>query len=53
MIAEITKLVTIIIENFPKSIGNSNDVCRWVRPIAGKMSAQTSVYDISPQKVAW
>ena len=29
-------------------LSNSNDVRRWVRPIAGKMSAQTSLLDISP-----
>ena len=28
-------------------LSNSNDVRRWVRPIAGKMSAQTSLLDIS------
>ena len=27
-------------------LSNSNDVRRWVRPIAGKMSAQTSLLDI-------
>ena len=32
---------------------NSNDVHRRVRPIAGKMSAQTSLLDISPLKCAW
>ena len=29
-------------------IDNSNDVCWWVRPIAGKISAQTSLFDIFP-----
>ena len=29
-------------------LSNSNDVRRWVRPIAGKMSALTSLLDISP-----
>ena len=29
-------------------LSNSIDVRRWVRPIAGKMSAQTSLLDISP-----
>ena len=29
-------------------LSNSNDVHRWVRPIAGKMSAQTSLLNISP-----
>ena len=29
-------------------LSKSNDVHRWVRPIAGKMSAQTSLLDISP-----
>ena len=29
-------------------LNNSNYVRRWVRPIAGKMSAQTSLLDISP-----
>ena len=28
-------------------LSNSNDVCRCFRPIAGKMSAQTSLLDIS------
>ena len=48
MIANITKLVTIV--NFSTSLlrSNSNDVHRRVRPIAGKMSAQTSLLDISP-----
>ena len=32
---------------------NSNDMRLWVRPIAGKMSAQTSLLDISPKKCAW
>ena len=31
----------------------SNDVRRWVRPIAGKMSAQTSLLNIFPSKYAW
>ena len=34
--------------NFSDVLCNSNDVRRWVRPIAGKMSAQTSLLDISP-----
>ena len=29
-------------------LSNSNDVRRWVRPLAGKMIAQTSLLDISP-----
>ena len=29
-------------------LSSSNHVRRWVRPIAGKMSAQTSLLDISP-----
>ena len=29
-------------------LSNSNDVRRWVSPIAGKISAQTSLLDISP-----
>ena len=29
-------------------LSNSNDVRQCVRPIAGKMSAQTSLLDISP-----
>ena len=29
-------------------LSNSNDVRRWVRPIAGKMSARTSLLYISP-----
>ena len=28
-------------------LSDLNDVRRWVRPIAGKMSAQTSLLDIS------
>ena len=31
-------------------INNSNDVRRWVRPIAGKISAQTSLFDIFASK---
>ena len=31
-------------------INNSNDVRWWVRPIAGKISAQTSLFDIFPSK---
>ena len=34
-------------------LSNSNDVCRWARPIAGKMSAQTSLSDIFPSNFAW
>ena len=34
-------------------IDNSNDVRRWVRPIAGKISAQTSLLDIVPSKCTW
>ena len=30
-----------------------NDVRRWVRHIAGKISAQTSLFDIFPSKYAW
>ena len=33
-------------------LSNSNDVRRLVRPIAGKMSAQTSLLNISPYKFA-
>ena len=29
-------------------LSNSDDVRRWVRPIAGKISAQTSLLDVSP-----
>ena len=29
-------------------LSNSNDVRRWVGPIAGKMSAQNFLLDISP-----
>ena len=29
-------------------LSNSNDVRWWIRPIAGKMSAQTSLLDICP-----
>ena len=34
-------------------INNFNDVCRWVRPTFGKISAQTSLFDIFPSKFAW
>ena len=34
-------------------INNSNDVRRWVRPIAGKISAQTSLFNIFPSKFTW
>ena len=34
-------------------INNSNDVRRWVRPIAGKISAQTSLFDIFLSKFTW
>ena len=33
------------------ALSNSNDVHRWVRPIAGKMSAQTSLLDIFLKKL--
>ena len=32
---------------------NSNDVQRWARPIAGKMSAQTSLLEFLLTKFAW
>ena len=35
------------------SINNSYDVRRWVRPIAGKISAKTSLFDIFPSKLTW
>ena len=34
-------------------INNSNDVRRWVRPIAGKINAQTSLFDIFPSNFTW
>ena len=34
-------------------INNSNDVRRWVRPIAGKISAQTSLFDMFPSNFTW
>ena len=34
-------------------INNSNDVRRWVRPVAGKISAHTSLFDIFPSKFIW
>ena len=34
-------------------INNSIDVRRWVRPIAGKISAQTSLFDVFPSKFTW
>ena len=34
-------------------INDSNDVRRWVRPIAGKISAQTSLFDIFRSKFTW
>ena len=34
-------------------LSNSNDVRQWVRHIAGKMSTQTSLFDILPSKCAW
>ena len=33
-------------------LSNSNDVSRWARPIAGKMSARTSLSDIFPSNFA-
>ena len=33
-------------------LSNSNGVCWWARPIAGKMSAQTSLSDIFPSNFA-
>ena len=36
---------------FYNILSNSNDVRRWVRPIARKMNAQTSLLDISPQNL--
>ena len=33
-------------------INNLNDVRRWVGPVAGKINAQTSVFDIFPSKLA-
>ena len=34
-------------------LSDSNDVRRWVRHTAGKMSAQTSFLDIFSSKCAW
>ena len=34
--------------NLSDVLSNSNDVRRWVRPIAGKMSSQTSLFELSP-----
>ena len=34
-------------------INNLNDVRRWVRPTVGKISVQTSLFDIFPSKFAW
>ena len=34
-------------------INNLNDVRRWVRPTVGKISAQTSLFDIFSSKFAW
>ena len=34
-------------------LNNSNDGRRWVRPIAGKMSAQTLLLDVFPSNCAW
>ena len=34
-------------------INNSNEVRRWVRPIAGEINAQTSLFDIFPSKFTW
>ena len=34
-------------------INNLNDVPWWVRPTVGKISAQTSLFDIFPSKFAW
>ena len=34
-------------------INNLNDVRQWVRPTVGKISAQTSLFDIFPSKFAW
>ena len=39
------------IVKFSDVINNLNDVRRRVRPIAGKISAQTSLYDIFPSKL--
>ena len=44
----LTQLITIV--KFSDVINNLNDVRRWVRPIAGKISAQTSLFDIFPSK---
>ena len=43
------KLVDVI------QMNNSNDVRRWVRPtcIAGKINAQTILFDLFPSKFAW
>ena len=43
-----TQLITIV--KFSEVINNLNDVRRWVRPIAGKISAQKSLFDIFPSK---
>ena len=32
---------------------NLNDVRRWVRPTVGKISVQTSLFDIFSSKFAW
>ena len=34
-------------------INNLNNVRRWVRPTVGKISAQTSLFDIFSSKFAW
>ena len=34
-------------------IENLNDVRRWVNPMAGKISAKTSLFDILPSKFTW
>ena len=39
--------------NFSDVLWYSNDMRRWVRPIVGKMSVQTSLVDISLEKFAW
>ena len=44
----LTQLVTFV--KFSDVINNLDDVHRWVRPTAGKICAQTSLFDILPSK---
>ena len=39
--------------NFPTSLMIFKNDVRWVRPIAGKISAQTSLFDSLSSKFAW